>query len=1162
MINLFENALKLFDFEESKKENNYVVDPILGAVFIIYRKFTESNENIFAYVKNAQDGLKVYEGLTGIIPKENILFLPGDDFVKAEYISESKEISSELIYSLYKIRKEKHLVVILTPAILYRFYPLKETFDDNFITLKVGKTIDLVELRERLAKLGYTKVSKIDQSLEYAVRGGVIDVFSLNYENPIRIELFDDEIESIRFFNIETQTSYKSVKEITIIPATLNLLTNNEKEKAREKIFDILKKDQELLGEKDEKLVSRVNEDVISIEENVFSNKYYKYYGFLQDQHGTFLDYLSDFSIVVVGKDEFEEDKKVLFKEADKFLFDLRCDSKTISHLSYYNEAAPSFKNYNNLYILKSFYEDKNDISIPLQRINFLDPKHQKFNFSIDFLIRNNYKVLFLLSDENHKNAVKTLLNERKIDYSVTKNGEFDEEKQITISKSDLRMSYEFLGKKTAVICGNDLFYEDSKPKAYTTRFKQGKIIESYEELEPGDYIVHEKYGIGKFNKIETIEVDGAQNDYIEIFYANNQKLYVPLYQFNLIRKYVSKEGTIPKLTNINGTSWEKTKFRIKQKIDGLAEKLLELYQERAEIPGFAFKKDDEIQIAFENDFEHEKTEGQKVALKEIKKDMEAPHPMDRLLCGDVGFGKTEIALEAAMKAILSGKQVLFLCPTTVLAAQHFRVVNERFANFKIKTALLTRACTNKEKKRIVEGAIKGEIDLIIGTHKAFSSDLKFKDLGLLIIDEEQRFGVLQKENIKEKYKNIDILTLSATPIPRTLQSGLIGLKKISRIETPPKERLPIQTYVVNYEIKLVKDLIEREIQRKSQVFYVINNIEALEKKRIELQELLPEVRIELINGRMDKEDVDEIMERFYLGEVDLLLATSIIENGIDVPNANLLIVEDADRFGLAQLYQMKGRVGRGNQIAYAYLMIKRESLGDEARKRLKAIQDFAELGSGYKIAERDLLIRGAGDILGSEQVGFICEVGFDLYMKILNDTLKKKKGEKIAENLVKVNYLKDLDAYIPDDFAKTEDKLEIYQKIQEITSLDALSTYKDTLNDRFGKLPNSVEQIFTKTMIDLYLKKEEYEELKEFKDRVDIILSSEFSDINSIGTTLFMALLPLGNSIKMSYRNKKLTISIKKEKNWVNILCNVLKIVTDIYNKEKKAKILEDEIR
>lgn len=1156
MINLLKTAEELFSDDTNKANKSFVVDSIIGTVLLALKKYNETDANVFIYAANNYDANSIFNKLSSLIDEDKIVLLPGDDLIRVEYISESKEVKSELIYGLYKIRHSKHSIVIVTPSTLYRYYPSVKTFDDSFIEMHVGDDLNINDFKNKLSELGYISVSKIDQSMEYASRGGVIDIFSLNYEDPIRIEFFDTVIESIRLFKIETQTSYKKLDNAILIPATINLLTEEEKAKTRNKILNQLNKD--LLNKRDEdkeELIANVNEDIEQILNNSFSNKYYKYLSFLLEKPAELTDFADNFIVIVANNQDFNKAKSLLFEEATKFLLELHDKNKNISHLSYFNERASIFKGSLETTILEPFYNKKDDISIPIRSLTYLDPKGSTPLIILETLIKGRNKILIVYHSEEEGKEIKRLLDSTEIEYSETENYMLNENTPVSLCQGKFNISFEIINQNAILLASDDLLYDKRKIKAYSTHFKKGKVLESYEELEPGDYVVHEKYGIGRFVKIETIELMGKHNDYLEIAYANNDKLFVPLYQFNLIRKFVGKEGATPRLTNLNSNQREKTKKKIKDRVNDLADRLLTLYQERATIAGFSFKNDDEIQKAFEEEFNHKLTPDQETSIKEIKEDMEAPHPMDRLLCGDVGFGKTEVALEACMKAILSEKQVCFLCPTTVLSMQHYKVALKRFGDFKINVKLLNRMCTVKETNEILKGIKDGSVDLLIGTHKALNDKVVFKDLGLLIIDEEQRFGVEQKERIKEKYPNVDVLTLSATPIPRTLQSSLVGLKSISRIETPPVERLPIQTYVINYDEEIIKELIKRELARRGQVYYIFNDTYRIYEKELILQKLVPECRIGIIHGKMDKEDIDIVMNDFYEGNIDVLLATTIVENGIDVRNANLLLVEDADHFGLSQLYQIKGRVGRSDKMAYAYLMIKgNKSLTDESKKRLKAIQDFTELGSGYKIAQRDLLIRGAGDILGKEQAGFIDEVGIDMYIRLLNETIAEKQGKLNKSPTKDIKALQDLDAYVPKEFAKNDEKIEIYQKILDCKDLAKLAILKDTLKDQYGALPQSVELLFIKREISIYLDEEEFEKYVEYPKRVDLILSKNFSDIKGIGTTLFTSFLKFINKLKLSYHDKLIFISINKEGDWIQTLREILKNVSAMYKSKMKA--------
>lgn len=1160
MTNILDLALNLFNYSCSSKNEFFVVDSKIGSFLSIVKKYNESEENIIVYCPNSFDANNLFSYLAAYLDKEKIILLPNDDLIRTEYISESKEIKCEQIYCLYKARHSKHNIIIVTPNSLYRYYPSVELFDNSFINLKVGDEVDFEKLKAKLLKLGYIKVNKIDQSLEYASRGGVIDVYSLNYPDPIRIEFFDTLIESIRMFKIDTQTSYQNLDDVTIIPASINLLTDEELLSAESKIENQFKKDSTNLNEEDKELLKdNLRLDIDEIKTGIISSKNYKYIGFLQGFYTTFLDYLSNYSIIISNFDDFNKSRDLSFDEGRKFLLELQENKKCISHLSYFNESIDIYKKANKVITLNPFFIHKEDTSIPLKSIDYLNPKNMNAKLMIESLITQNYKIVLALNDESQIKTIEEILKDINKDYIITNEFNADDNK-ITIVKNNFPISFELLNDSVALLSYTDLFLGKNKIKTYSTKFKQGKILGSYEELEPGDYVVHEKYGIGRFEKIDTIEVGGKHNDYIEVSYANNDKLYVPLYQFNLIRKYTGKEGATPRLTNLNSNQWEKTKKKIKDKVDDLADRLLSLYQERAKIPGYAFKPDDEIQEMFEKKFSHSLTADQVESIKEIKEDMEKPHPMDRLLCGDVGFGKTEVAFEAAMKAILSGKQVCLLSPTTVLAMQHYKVAVNRFKDFGVKIAFLSRMNTAKEVTEIKKLLKEGKIDLLIGTHKVLGKEINFKDLGLLIIDEEQRFGVEQKEKIKEKYHNIDVLTLSATPIPRTLQSSLVGLKNISKIETPPSERMPIQTYVIDYDEAVIKELIKRELARNGQVYYVYNEVASIYEKQLKLQNLVPEARIGVIHGEMDKEDIDQVMHEFYEGEINILLATTIIENGIDVRNANLLLIENADRFGLAQLYQIKGRVGRGDKMAFAYLMINgRKTITEDSKKRLKAIQDFTELGSGYKIAQRDLLIRGAGDILGKEQAGFIDEVGIDMYIRLLNESIDEKKGIRKKETFKEVKALNDLDVYIPKKLAKNDEKIEIYQKILDCKNVYSLDSLMAELKDQYGKIPESVISLFTKRTVVLYLQQEEFEKYNEYPKRVEIILSEKFCEIKGIGSTLFTSLIMYVNKIKIMYRDRLIYISIDKNDGWIDLLIEILKIVDKIYNSKKKVMIKDE---
>ena len=660
--------------------------------------------------------------------------------------------------------------------------------------------------------------------------------------------------------------------------------------------------------------------------------------------------------------------------------------------------------------------------------------------------------------------------------------------------------------------------------------------LKDYQELNIGDYVVHDNHGIGQYLGIKTLEVQGFHKDYLYVAYAGDDTLYIPVEQFKMIRKYSSNEGKVPKINKLGGSQWQKTKAKARSKVDDIADKLIEIYSARINQPGYAFPSDSEIQLEFERSFGYELTVDQLRSVEEIKADMEKSQPMDRLLCGDVGFGKTEVALRAAFKAILGNKQVAFLCPTTILSMQHYKTMIARFKDFPVKIALLNRFTSTKEKKQILSDLKLGNIDLLVGTHRILSKDIVFKDIGLLCIDEEQRFGVKQKEKIKEYRKTIDVLTLTATPIPRTLQMSLMGIRGLSQIETPPKNRQPVQTYVIEKNNVLIKQIIERELARDGQVFYLYNRTSQIANVAYNITLSVPGARVAVGHGQMDKNELEDVMMRFVNKEFNVLVCTTIIETGIDIPNANTIIVEDADKFGLSQLYQIKGRVGRSNRGAYAYLLYNpTKVLNEEASKRLKAIKEFTELGSGYKIAMRDLAIRGSGDILGGTQSGFIDSIGFEMYMKILQDAINEKMGKEDveAEKEIKSVNVK-VDGYIPHDYVSSDiEKLELYQRLDNAKTISGVDYLKSEFIDYYGKLPEEVSTLVEKRKLDILASTEIIENLAEVKGKMEITFTKGYSQ-NVKGDQLFELVNRLFTKPVFRQLGGKIVIVLPKGDQWL----------------------------
>ena len=708
----------------------------------------------------------------------------------------------------------------------------------------------------------------------------------------------------------------------------------------------------------------------------------------------------------------------------------------------------------------------------------------------------------------------------------------------INLYVGKLASGLELIEEKVVILTAHELFGEVNVSKTKYFRFKDAKTLRNFQELNVGDYVVHDSYGIGQYLGIKTLDVKGYHKDYLYVAYAGDDTLYIPVEQFKMIRKYASADGKVPMIHALGSSKWTKAKQKAKNKIDDIADRLIELYAKRMSSPGFAFSKDNELQIDFENQFGYALTADQQRSVDEIKLDMEKPQPMDRLLCGDVGFGKTEVALRGAFKAILDHKQVAFLCPTTILSMQHFKTATERFKNFPVEIALLNRFTSSKEKKRILKEVKEGKIDLLIGTHRILSKDVAFNDLGLLVIDEEQRFGVKQKEKIKEYRETIDVLSLSATPIPRTLQMSLMGIRGLSKIDTPPKNRLPVQTYVVEKNNTLIKQVIERELARDGQVFYLYNRTDQIANVAYKISSTVPNAKVAIGHGQMDKNELEDVMLRFMNKEFNVLICTTIIETGIDIPNANTMIVEDADKFGLAQLYQIRGRVGRSERGAYAYLLYKKDkSIQDDALKRLKAIKEFTELGSGYKIAMRDLSIRGSGDILGGKQAGFIDDIGFEMYMKILQDAINVRmhKDEKPEEEVKNLNV--SVDGYIPDDYVESDyEKLELYQRLDKAKTMSELNSLKAEFDDYYGNLPEAILTLIEKRKLEILSHYSIIEDIKDSGKHLGIIFSPNAFETIS-GDKLFLLANQLFTKPAFKSLDNKITIKINKHDQWLNRL-------------------------
>ena len=873
------------------------------------------------------------------------------------------------------------------------------------------------------------------------------------------------------------------------------------------------------------------------MENGSFDENYYSYFHYFQKEIFNIVSYFKSDLTLIYQKEEVDKYIEIQKEENNESINELFSNGLSLYDKNY----SLSFENALHDYLYSYGYElDENDYSLLINNIPFVSNNILSSLNLINEYSKKGYKIVICLKDNFDKYA--EFLKNNNVEFEIIDN---DLPNNIGLYKYDLNIGFIYK-EKVLFLSKKEIFNYKQNLNIFSSRYKKATILNSYDELSVDDYVVHEENGIGQYKGIVNLTANGITSDYLKVLYANNQYLYIPLEKFSRIRKYVSKEGSVPRLSKLGGKDWANVKEKIKNQVNFLADRLLALYAEREITPGISFKEDDEFQKEFEDAFPYQMTRDQQKALEEIKLDMEKPTPMDRLLCGDVGFGKTEVAFRAAFKAILSNKQVALLCPTTILAKQHYDVANSRFSLFGVNIALFSRFVPAKIQNENIKLIKEGKIHLIIGTHRLLSKDIEIPNLGLLIVDEEQRFGVEHKERIKEISKNVDVLTLTATPIPRTLQMSLLGIRNLSQLQTPPSSRMPIQTYVTEYNPHLAKEVICRELSRGGQVFYLYNLVSTIFQKAEQIKKAIPNARVGVVHAKMDSEDIDKIMTEFYLGNIDVLVCTSIVESGLDVPNANTILIENSDKFGLSQLYQIKGRVGRSNRVAYAYLFYnKNKELTLEAEKRLKAIKEFASLGSGYKIAEKDLSIRGAGDILGSQQSGFIDSVGIDMYVNILSEVINEKKGIKKIDKKIKSTNIT-IGGYIPSNYALDTDKIQIYQEIEDTQTIASIELLRRKLKDIYGKLPKEVEKILLKRKIDILASSSNIESVYE-DNMINIILTKEISLTNGVATILSNKLSVIKDDIFVRVVDKKFIIKIQKNKESQNNLLYILEVINTL---------------
>lgn len=1001
------------------------------------------------------------------------IYYPAKDFIFYSADVHGNQLAGERLRCIQKIiaaqdNKTNITVITTIDGCVDMLMPLQR-YRDNIIHFKNSDIIDTEKLISKLVGIGYTRVPMIDGQGQFAVRGGIIDIFSYTDETPVRIELWDDEIDSIRFFDVESQRSVEKIQTYDVFPATEWILSEDEIDAGFEKVKDEVEKQLVTLGN-DKKKKTQQEMDACNRLRHAYADfertrDYSKFILSFTDEIEGFTDYFPKNETVFVldEPDRIMERMELISYEYEESMKNrLEGGYVVASQTKLMRPIAEVYKNMqSSRLMLLSSLDYKPKMLKPADYLRIDTRSISSYNNSFEYLAddinkykRTGYRVVLVCNSRTR--AARIVADLEELGTQSYFSEDYDKEIMpgtVMVTYGNIHRGFEYPLIGFVIITENDIFTSRTRKKQ--KKKYEGRSIAGFNELNVGDYVVHEMHGLGVYKGIEKITVEGVEKDYIKIEYAGNSNLYVLATQLDRLQKYAASDTEKkPKLNKLGSVEWNKTKAKVHGAVEEIAKDLVELYSIRQNQKGYAFGPDTVWQKEFEEMFPYEETDDQLNAIADTKADMESTRIMDRLICGDVGYGKTEVAIRAAFKAVQEGKQVAYLVPTTILAQQHFNTFEQRMKNFPLKVAQLSSFRTNKEIKETLADLKKGFVDVVIGTHRLLSKDVEFKDLGLLIIDEEQRFGVAHKEKIKKLKNNIDVLTLSATPIPRTLHMSLVGIRDMSVLEEPPVDRVPIQTFVTEHNDEMIREAINRELARGGQVYYVYNRVRSIDEAAAHIQELVPQANVAFAHGQMEKRELEKIMVDFINGDIDVLISTTIIETGMDISNVNTMIIEDADKFGLSQLYQLRGRVGRSNRTAYAFLLYRRDRMLTEvAEKRLSAIREFSDFGSGFKIAMKDLEIRGAGNVLGKSQHGHMAAVGYDLYCKMLNEAVNDLKGIK-NEYSFETNVDLSVDAYIPSTYIKSEyQKLDIYKRIAAIESEEELSDMKDELVDRYGSL-------------------------------------------------------------------------------------------------------------
>lgn len=1015
--------------------------------------------------------------LISILGEELVYPFLVDDAPMVEFLMSSQEkIISRVEALRFLTDSSKKGILVCNIAASRLILPSPNAFKDSIVKISVGEEYDQHAFIHQLKENGYRKVTQVQTQGEFSLRGDILDIFEISQLEPCRIEFFGDEIDGIRSFEVETQLSKENKTELTIFPASDMLLREKDYQRGQSALEKQISKTLSPI------LKSYLEEILSSFHQKQSHADSRKFLSLCYDKTWTVFDYIEkDTPIFFDDYQKLMNQYEVFERELAQYFTEELQNSKAFSDMQYFSDIEQIYKKQSPVTFFSNLQKGLGNLKFDkIYQFNQY-PMQEFFNqFSflkeeIERYKKMDYTIILQSSNSMGSKTLEDMLEEYQIKLDSRDKTSICKE-SVNLIEGNLRHGFHFVDEKILLITEHEIFQKKLKRRFRRQHVSNAERLKDYNELEKGDYVVHHIHGIGQYLGIETIEIKEIHRDYVSVQYQNGDQISIPVEQIHLLSKYISSDGKAPKLNKLNDGHFKKAKQKVKNQVEDIADDLIKLYSERSQLKGFAFSADDDDQDAFDDAFPYVETDDQLRSIEEIKRDMQASQPMDRLLVGDVGFGKTEVAMRAAFKAVNDHKQVVILVPTTVLAQQHYTNFKERFQNFAVNVDVLSRFRSKKEQTATLEKLKNGQVDILIGTHRVLSKDVVFADLGLMIIDEEQRFGVKHKETLKELKKQVDVLTLTATPIPRTLHMSMLGIRDLSVIETPPTNRYPVQTYVLEKNDSVIRDAVLREMERGGQVYYLYNKVDTIVQKVSELQELIPEASIGYVHGRMSEVQLENTLLDFIEGQYDILVTTTIIETGVDIPNANTLFIENADHMGLSTLYQLRGRVGRSNRIAYAYLMYRPEkSISEVSEKRLEAIKGFTELGSGFKIAMRDLSIRGAGNLLGKSQSGFIDSVGFELYSQLLEEAIAKRNGNANANTRTKGNaeLILQIDAYLPDTYISDQrHKIEIYKKIRQIDNRVNYEELQEELIDRFGEYPDVVAYLLEIGLVKSYLDK------------------------------------------------------------------------------------------